>query len=146
MWVNFVHTQCLVHILDIVVGSCHWDDSTCFHEHGEFPQWSVKVVDYTATLVLLACEPVIPCALWQVNVVADVIALCVHRCLLIDRSYKEVRTIHVLVACCCTHCEGVGLVLKEYSAYHWFAVNSLACYAVCVGHKLRLHLHVCAVD
>ena len=146
LWVEFVHAQCLVHLLYVVVWSCHWNDGTCLYEYRELPQWSLEVVDDATALVSLACEPVVPCALGQVDVVTYVVAVLLHCCVLVDRSNKEIWTVHVLVACCCTQCKVVCLVLEEHCAYHWLAVNSLACDAVCVWHELRLHLHVCTVD
>ena len=85
-----------------VVGICHGDDGISFHQDGEFPERSVKVVDDASASIEVASEVVHPISFGKIDAIAAVVALFVSSRVLIDGSHEEGVTIHELILCALT--------------------------------------------
>ena len=143
--IYLVYAQRAVDLRDVVVGISHWYHRTVTHKQGQFPQWSLVVVYYSAALVHFTREVVDPLAFGQVDAVADIITLVVGRRLLIYGRHEEPRAIHVLVTRSRTERIDVR-PLEHHGPDHRHAVHSLMGYRIGIGHDLRLEFQIPTID
>ena len=92
----------------------------------------------------MSAEVIYPFAFWQVDAVADIVALLVHLGLLVDRSHEEGWTAHKLILCSLAQGIRVGVV-EEHRSYQRFAGHGLVGSGVDVRHQLRLEFQIPAV-
>ena len=103
------------------------------------------MVDDASTFVAIAGEVVDPCALWQVNAVAAVIAFRIGSRVLVDGRHQEGITVHILILC--TFAERVViLLLHEHRANHRATVDRHGRCRVGIGHEFALQLEIPAVE
>lgn len=132
--VYFVYPQVFVDFGYVVVGVCHRDDCSAFHEYGEFPNGGCKVAEDAVALVFFPGEVVDPRSFGEVDAVADVVARLIGVGSLIDRCNEEVWAIQELVLCGFALCVGVR-VFEEHGPDHRHAVDCFFGDAVCVGDE-----------
>ena len=143
--VDLVNAQIFAHFRGIVVGVGHRNDGVCLDQHGKFPEGGIEMVDDASTFVAIAGEVVDPCALWQVNAVAAVVAFRIGSRVLVDGRHQEGITVHILILC--TFAERVViLLLHEHRANHRATVDRHGRCRVGIGHEFALQLEIPAVE
>ena len=128
-----------------VVGICHGDDGISFHQDGEFPERSIKVVDDASASIDVASEVVHPISFGKVDSIAAVVAFCVSCRVLIDGSHKEGVTIHELILCALTKCVGIAF-FHEHGANHGLTIHSFSGCSVGIREKFALEFEIPAVE
>ena len=143
--VDLVNAQIFAHFRGIVVGVGHRNDGVCLDQHGKFPEGGIEMVDDASTFVAIAGEVVDPCALWQVNAVAAVIAFRIGSRVLVDGRHQEGITVHILILC--TFAERVViLLLHEHRANHRSTVDRHGRCRVGIGHEFAFQFEIPAVE
>ena len=85
--------------------------------------------------------------MWQINIMAHIIAKAVSLCVLINRSHKETGAIKVFITGCLTQGELIWVkFFQEGRPNHRFAVDSFMGNAIGIGHQHRLHLEISTID
>ena len=137
--VELINTQRLVYLANVIMRVGHRNDRATLHKYGKFPDRSIEVVENTVTFVLLATEIINPGAGGQINTVADIIAFLINLGFLINGSYKEIRTIHILVLGSRSMRISTGIIQehrtdKRHSVYRLFGKT------ICVRHQFGFQL------
>ena len=107
--IKLVDAQGAVYLVHVVVGIGQRDDGAALHEHRQFPQRSVEVVDDASALVHVAVEVVYPRAFGQVDAVAHVVAFVIGLGGLVYGSHQEIRPVEVLILGGFAPCVAIGI-------------------------------------
>ena len=86
---DFIATESLVDAGRIVVRKGEGDDGARLGEERNLPERSIETVDDAIAFVAFARKIVVPSAFGEVDAMAHIVALSVHRRILIDGSYQK---------------------------------------------------------
>ena len=128
-----------------VVGICHGDDGISFHQNGEFPERSIKVVDDASTSIDVASEVIHPISFGKIDAIAAVVSLFVSSRVLIDGSHEEGVTIHKLILCALTQCVGIAF-FHEHGANHRLTIHGFSSSSVGIREEFALEFEIPAIE
>ena len=143
--IDLVDAQVLADLRGIVVGVRHGDDGVGLHQHRQFPEGCIEIVENAAAFIAIAREVVDPRALRQVDPVAAVIAFGIGSRVLVDRRHEECITIHILVLRALAERVVIAL-FHEHRANDRAPIDGLRCSRVSVGQELTLQFEIPAIE